>query len=236
MRKLGLGVGFVLLLSGCAKFPDVPPLPTSKRIIFEMTVAGKIRSGQEQDSAGLPYVYMVALRTSTDINPTEQGPVPVIASPWGNGFVAGNCTHFVWWNPELSPRYALYQFRDATLNEWFQIGVPVTYEEVPLGGKRIRFELDLTQLAPTPEDAAALQTLQVNFLTMDRIPSGVGGSKAWDALGDSRSVSEINSYINVPLRSSAIYDNRRLNNLEPQGDVADPDLDIIDWAVEVRLQ
>ncbi len=233
MKKLW--VLLALLLAGCAKFPGSGSTVAGTRLIFTMTVDGKFRSGEEEGSNGLPYVYMVALRISTDPNPPDQGPIPVISPPWGNGFVAGNATHFVWWNPQQSPRYSVYKFRDTSLNEYFQVGAPVNYVDVPRGGKRIQFELDLAQLAGSSELAAQLQSIQVNFLTMDRIPQS-GTQKFWDALGDSRTVTQLNSAITIPLRTSQLYTNERAGDLEPRGDQPDPDLDIVDWSVEVRLQ
>lgn len=225
----------VSLLMGCAKFPGGGPTVRTVRLIFTMTVDGKLRTGEEQGEGGLPYVYMVALRPSVDPNPTDQGPIPVIAPPWGNGFVSGVVTHFVWWNPLRSPRYGIYKFRDAALTEYFQTGVPVTYVDVQRGDRTLRFELDLTQIADSAEQARAFQSLQVNFLTMDRIPAS-GSEKLWDALGDGRLPSQVNSPITIPLTTSQVYDNQRALSLEPKGDVPDPDLDIVDWSVEVRIQ
>lgn len=232
-RGLAL-VGLAALAAGCARFPSTPPGEGSKLVVITMTVAGKLRTGQEEGSGGLPYVYMVALRPSFEANPIEQGPIPVIGPPWGNGFVAGTVTHFVWWNPQTLPRYQLYRFRDNLLNEYFVIGTPINFAEVPPEGRTLSFTLDLRQLVSDPNDVTRLQSLQLNFLTMDRIAQS-GNSKAWDALGNSRDPLEINSPVTIPLRSPGVFDNRRAGFLEPEGDTADPDLDIIDWSVEVRI-
>ena len=213
-----------LLLAGCAKVPDGAVVATTKRLIFTLRVQGEIRSD---------YGYFVALRPSLDLNPTTQGPIPVIAPPWGNGFVAGGVTHFVRWDPAQSPRYLIYQFRDTNLLDFFQIGVPINYVEVTPGAKEIKFEIDLSQLVTNPLDQ---QSIQVNFLTMNRVPSGNSGSKDWDSLGDSRLPQEINDYITIPLRTSGVYDNARFSDLEPSNDAPDPDLEITDFRVEVRLQ
>ncbi|HMS55676.1 MAG TPA: hypothetical protein PKA27_09780 [Fimbriimonadaceae bacterium] len=215
----------IAVVSGCAKLPDVGTGGTSKRLIFTLTVQGEIKSN---------YVYVIALRPSQELNPTTQGPIPVIAPPWGNGFVAGNCTHFVRWDPAQSPRYILYQFRDTNLIDFFQLGVPINYVDVTPGGKVLKFELNLDQIAPVNPEL--IQSVQVNFLTMDRVPSGTGGTKNWDALGDGRLPSEINEYITIPLRTSGVYDNTRFGDLEPSNDAPDPDLEITDFEVEVRLQ
>jgi hypothetical protein len=215
-------------VAGCAMLPEGGVTPTSKRLIVNVMMAGEINPN---------FVYIVAFRPSTNANPTTSGPVPVVAAPWGNGFVAGNCTYFVRWDPLQSPRYIVYKFTDDTMNAFFQTGVPVVYTDVGTGGKSLHFELDLTQLANSLADAQLLQSCQINFLTMDRVPQGTtGGSKAWDALGDSRLPSEINSYISVDLRGAGIYNNARYGGLEPEGDAPDPALDITEFSVEVRTQ
>lgn len=222
-------VAFLALVAlGCAKLPDTGGGGGGTRIAFTMRVAREIRQG---------YIYMVAIRPSTDPNPPEQGPIPVIAPPWGNGFVAGTVTHFVMWANTQSPRYLIYQFRPSTnLIEYFAIGAPVNYVDVNPGERLLRFEIDLTQIAPDAATAGTYQSLQVNFLTMDRIPQGTTGSKAWDALGDGRLPGEVNTPITIPLRTSGIYDNARFLDLEPAGDTPDPDLDMDDFIVEVRKQ
>ncbi len=243
MRKLSpnfnqartwLAAAALLGLSGCAKFPDVPDA-LGTRLIFTLNVSGTIRTGQEPGSNGIPYVYMVAMRTSTDENPTTQGPIPVIAPPWGNGFVAGNATHFVWWDPTAVSDYLLYRFLEVQLNNRVIVGVPVATENVGVGSTRIRFELLLTQLVENPVDAAALKSLQVNFLTMDRIPQS-GTQKEWDSLGNASIPTEVNEFIRIPLGRNGIYNNQTSNNLEPVGDQPNPELDISNWSVEVRIE
>lgn len=179
------------------------------------------------------YVYIVALNPSTEDNPTTQGPIPVIAPPWGNGFVAGQARYFVGYNFLIPGQFNLYRFVDANLNEYEFAGIPVVFEEVTPGTNRLRFELTLGQLASSAAEAATYRSLQINFLTMDRVPQS-GSAKSWDALGDGRLPSEINSPITVSLRFSRTYTNATFFNLEPRGDVADPDLDIVDFIVEVR--
>lgn len=220
-----LALALAALMSGCAKFPPDSSVLGTKRLVFTMTVSGQINPN---------YVYIFALRPSNLVNPTDTGPIPVIGPPWGNGFVAGNATYFVRWDPTTSPAFTLYQFQDLLLTQYFAIGVPVAYTDLLPNGKTLTFQLDLTQLAPTPSAAAAYQSIQVNFLTMNRVPQGTTGSKAWDALGNSTDPSQINDYITIPLTSNGIYNNTRFNNLEPTNDVADPDLDISDFSVEVR--
>ena len=217
----------LVLVAGCAKLPDTPVGTGGTRLAFTITLAREVNPS---------YVYMVALRPSEDDNPTEQGPIPVIAPPWGNGFVAGTVTHFVSWTNVQSPRYLIDRFRDAALIDYFALGAPVNYIDVLPGGKELRFEVDLTQIAPDAATATRYRSIQLNFLTNDRIPQGAVGTKNWDALGDGRLPGEVNTPITIPLRTSGTYDNARFLNVEPNGDVADPDLDIVDWKVEVRRQ
>ena len=228
-RRLGLVRATVLLLcvtlSSCAKFPASTGLISAKRVTFTFTVDGQINPN---------YVYIVALRPSDLLNPIDQGPVPSIAPPWGNGFVAGNCTYFVRWDPTTSPAYTIYQFRDAQLTQYFPMGIPVTYTDVLTGGRTIQFDLDLSQIATSPADADAYQSLQVNFLTMDRVPQGSTGNKVWEGLGDGNSPSQVNTWITIPLNTNGIYNNARYGNLEPKGDTPLPDIDIVDFSVSVR--
>lgn len=215
----------IALLSGCAKFPDTTT-SVGPRLVFTLNVNGQINSN---------YVYIFALNPVDTANQTTTGPIPVIASPWGNGFVAGNCRYFVKWDPTTSPRYTIYKFQDAQLTQYFAIGSPLNTVDVPTGGKQLKFEIALSQIADSPAQAGTYQTLQLNYLTMNKVPQGTDSGKAWDALGDGNSPSGINQWVNIPLTSSSLYNNQRFNNLEPSGDVADPDLDIIDWSVQVTL-
>lgn len=227
-----LTLGLALAMVGCAKLPDGGIGAGTTRLIFRMRLKSAVNPN---------FIYMVALRPSTDANPPEQGPIPVIAPPWGNGFVAGTATHFVEWANVLSPKYQIFQFRPGTdLIEYFSLGVPAAYTDVNPGvSTTIEFELNLAQIASSQAEADSFQTLQLNFLTMDRIPQGSIGSKNWDALGDGRLSTSINSPITIPLRVSGTYDNSTAQfiDLEPEGDVLqvdEPSLDIIDWSVEVR--
>jgi len=223
----------ILLLAGCAKFPGTADT-VGTRVVLSMKVDGRIRFGTESGQSGSPYIYIFALNPSEQDNPTNQGPIPVIAPPWGNGFVAGSCTHFVLWDPASSSPFTLYKFTNADLTQWSAVGVPINATLTQVGDAELRLEIALSQLAPSLADSQKFRSLQVNFLTMDRVPQ-TGTTKFWDALGDSTSVSTVNSWVTIPLRSSATFDNNRSGQIEPRGDQVDPDLDLIDWSVEVRL-
>jgi hypothetical protein len=229
LKRLLLLVSLAFVLAGCAKLPSGAAVPTTKRLVFRFTM---------QNPVNPAFFYYVALRPSTVENPPDQGPVPVVAPPWGNGIVAGNVNYFVQWSANNPPssRYMIYQFADANLINYFAIGVPINFIDVSGDGRTLQFELDLAQIAPSIDVANSYQSIQVNFLTQDNIPQGNSGSKNWDALGDSRSALQINSPITIPLRTSGTYTNTTFHNLEPSGDVVEPSLDIVDFSVEVRAQ
>jgi hypothetical protein len=236
MKKV-LALLVVVALVGCAKFPKNGSGALTKRLTFTMTVAGEINPN---------FIYIIALRPSNDVNPTTDGPKPVVGPPWGNGFVSGNATYFVRWDPLTSPAYILYKFQPGTdtgdpnnadLTQFAQVGTPIAFQDVPNGGRTIQFELDLSQIADSVDAANLFQSLQVNFLTMDKAPTGTTPvNKALDAIGDSRLPSQINDWLTIPLRTTGVFDNNHFSQIEPTGDVQDPDLDISDFSIEVRTQ
>jgi hypothetical protein len=229
-RAIAVGCA-MLALTGCAKFP-VTAATQHTRLIFTMTVAGHIRDGSQ--TAETPYIYLVAVNPSTDLFPTTQGPQPVIAPPWGNGLVAGGVTHFISYSLQQSPHYFIYKFTDPGLSTWGPVGAPLQFDE-PNGTATIRFEIDTSQIAPSLVNPDTLQSVQVNFLTMNRQPQGNDtGSKFWDALGNGTDPGSVNDYVRIPLTASQTFTNADFQDLEPQGDVPDPDLDIVNWSVEVR--
>ncbi len=232
MTRAVAALALALLAVGCARFPDQGSSQFTKRLLFTVTVDGKIRTGREEGSLGLPYIYIVALRLSTDPDPIDDGPLPVVV-PGGNGFVAGNATHYVLYNPLASPAYQIYQFRDASLNESFLTGTPINFVEPLLGERVLRFELDMAQLVAR-DQVDSIQSIQVNVLTMNnRDPQGSG--RLWDALGDGRDAGQVNTFLEFQTRQNRTFTNANQGNIEPTGDVADPDLDISDWSVELRL-
>lgn len=222
--RAGLVVLMAAGLAGCAKFPETGTGATATRVVFTLQFDREINRN---------YVYVVAINPSTADSPTVQGPIPVIAPPWGNGFVAGNATHFVGFNFLIPGQFNIYRFRDAVLNNYEFVGVPVTTEDVLPGSNRLRFEINVAQIAQSQAEAESFRSLQVNLLSMDRVPQS-GTGKVWDALGDGRLPSQINSPVVISLRASRIYTNASFFDLEPRSDAADPDLDLVDFTIEVR--
>jgi len=233
LRFLPLLLALALIPAGCAKFPTGGVIPDNKRIVFNLTVDGQLRTGTGPGQSGLPYVYLIALNLSTEDNPTTTGPIPVVV-PGGNGFVAGQATHFILWDPLASPQYQIFKFRDGTLNEWFQTGVPVVSTPTVEGDDQLNFQIDLSQLV-SAADVPTIRSIQANFLTMNN-RNVSGGGRNWDALGDSNLTTQINSPFTFRLNTSQTYNNSNQILREPVGDTLDPNLDISDWSIEVRLQ
>jgi hypothetical protein len=99
----------------------------------------------------------------------------------------------------------------------------------------LQFEIDLSQITPQGGDPALLQSVQVNFLTMNRRPQGNDtGQKIWDALGDGRTPNGVNEFVRIPLTTSRVWTNTDIDIEPPTSDCPDPDLDIVNWSVEVR--
>ncbi|MCC7229405.1 MAG: hypothetical protein IT203_03360 [Fimbriimonadaceae bacterium] len=230
-----------LLLAGCAKFPGSGATGNNTRVKITMTVAGVIKPN---------YIYVVAVRWAKANPPFDQnrGPIPVIASPWGNGIVAGRANIMMRWDAFQSPNYQLFRFTDpipdnqfptdgvAYLTQNVPIGIPLDYTDLVANGKTLEFTLDMSQIAPSTAEIPQIRSLQINFLTMDRVPQGNdNGSKFWDALGNGSSPSEIDNFLTIPVDRNGSYSNASNpdNFTEPQGDVPDPDLDIVNWTVQV---
>lgn len=223
-------IAVAVFAGSCAKYPSSGGGTGTKRLVISMTVAGQINPN---------YVYIVALNPSTQINPTNTGPVPVVAPPWGNGFVAGSCQYFVEYTPNSSPQFTIYQFVDTLLNNYIAVGTPVTYTPVVQGTHQIQFTIDLSQIAPDVATANSYQSLQLNMLTMDQVPRGVSGSKNFDSIGDDRTPNGINQWLTIPLTTTGTYSNATFGEIEPTGDVisdGDPDLDISDFSIQVFQQ
>ncbi|MBL8066259.1 MAG: hypothetical protein JNM34_10435 [Chthonomonadaceae bacterium] len=241
MRKLSknlvpFAAGLIALSFGCAKFPQTGDNLLTKRLVFTAKLSGKVRTGLTGGQQ--PYIYVFALRLSTDANPRDRGPVPV-TSFGGNGFVAGNCTHYVVFNPGSTNPYEIWQFQDTQLNNRFQTGVAINFED-PRGGGRpniLKFEIDMSQLVPAA-DVNSIQSVQCNILTMDRLALSSSGHD-WDAFGDGNIVSQDNTFLTFQTKSTRTISNTQ-TQLEPSSEDVrgsnDPDLDLRDWSVEIRLQ
>lgn len=219
----------VLFIWGCAKFPPGAGEGPTRRLRFFVELAAPVNPN---------YVYIVALNDANDPTGALGGPIPVISRPWGNGFVAGKATHFVRYDGfQPGGGYALYRFTDLqNLLTWVFVGVPVNFVTPGPDDRFLDFEIDLSQIRRPPQDPMDVRFLQINILTMDRVPTDPNDprEKIWDAFGDSRNPASINDYITIDIQTDRVIRSSDFPNLEPPGDVGDPSLDIIDWRIEVR--
>jgi hypothetical protein len=262
MRRIRFGLlAAAALACACAKFPDSGINDEFTRITFRMKVAGKINTTLDDDGTTY-YIYDVAIRATPELNPEDQlAPVPVVASNNPNGRMAGSPTHFVEFdslNPNSAEPFILYRFAlqsevpnpsDPTnpinLNSFARTtrGRIVNFQNLSEDPSVLQFDIFVNQLADDDTAARLLTSLQVNFLTMSRLSTGVGGTRALDSIGDNRVPSEFNRYIKIDLRQNGVTDNRTgiTTGIEPTGDiyptgVQDPDLDIVDWSIEVHRE
>jgi hypothetical protein len=228
-----------LLTAGCARGPSGGTSPgAGARLILTMTVAGHIRPD---------YFYFVLFNT-TNTPEKSPGPIPVVAAPWGNGFAAGEFTQFMRYDAsQPNSGYGLYAVvPGSNLRGFTSLGAPVQFTPIGPGDNTLQFSVSLAQLATAAIPVSDINTVQVNFLATDRIPVDPNdpNPKQFDALGDARQPGGVNNPITISTVQSALYQNSD-TNLEPAGDVMEagngtfvnvnnPDLDIVNWSIEVR--
>jgi hypothetical protein len=216
---------FLLFAPGCAQTPAGVVGPPPRQLILTMTVAGEIAPED---------FYYLALDFSGD---PAKGPVPVIGPPWGNGWGAGSITHYVLIHGNQAQ---VYRFRPGTnLLEADFLGSPFDYRP-PINSGTMSVTLDLdTLIDPT----SSVTFTNVNFINTDRVDVDprFTGPKLVDAFGDNGT-----RFVPIPIRTNRVFTNRDFSDAgEPPGDVLlvpdriptnAPNLDIINWQIEVRRQ
>lgn len=227
--KLALSVCLLVAanLWGCARFPP-EGRAESKRLIVQFSVAGRIRPD---------YFYFILIDNDDDPVGVD-GPIPPVAPPWGgNGFATGSFQHFIEYNGALPfGGFLVFRVLDPDRLQVFQpLGPPIVGQLSP-DGKTISVTIDFATIARSAQQPGDIRVLQVNIIATDRTPKDPTDTslKMWDALGDSRQF--VNSYITLQTDTDRVIRNVD-TRLEPQGDVVngnDPDLDIVDWQIEVR--
>lgn len=185
-----------------------------------MTVAGQINPN---------YFYYVAI--DNDGDPTD-GPLAVAGPPWGNGWGGGSITSYVLYNrTEPIQGYSVYQIPPNTdLLGKVRVGPPISALTVPPGGNTLQFTIDLSQIANELIPVSLITNLDINFINVTEpvLDPNYTGDRPFDGLGDLGG-----DYINVVTTTPRTYNNSTTRN-EDAGDVIDPDLDIIDWSIEVQ--
>lgn len=210
----------IALVSGCAKFPETSTPSTGKRLIITMTVAGEIDP---------TYHYYVAFDTSGTPTP---GPLPVVGSPWGNGWGTGNITNYVVYD-RLQPQggYAVYRIVPGTnLLGNVLVGPPLSSILPVAGTNKLSFTIDLGQLVTPTTTLDQISLINVNFITTDILPLSPDfpGPKYYDGLGERG-----NDFVTISINTDQTYSNSQ-SNIERAGDVPLPNLDIVDWSIEIQ--
>jgi len=203
-----------------------------------MTVAGNIS----------PNDFYFVLFNATNNPVQSQGPIPVVASPWGNGFAAGQFTGFVRVDgSQPNGGYGVYSvIPNTNLQTFSYLGSPINTTPVTGSSTFIQFTIPLSQLATSSLPASSITAVQMNFINTDRIPIDPNdpNTKEFDALGDARIPSQVNDPVTIPVQQAGTYNNSTSLNKEPEGDVttcgngvfqtvSNPNLDIVDWTVQV---
>jgi hypothetical protein len=218
-------LGLLPLTTGCAHTPGGTATIPQRELILTMTVAGIIAPDD---------FYYLALDFSGD---PAKGPLPVVGSPWGNGWGTGSITHYVSIHGNQAQVFRIQP--GTNLLQSVLLGPPFDYQP-PLNGPTLTVTLDLdTLVAPT----SGITTVNVNYITTDQVvvDPRFNGPKLVDAFGLDGS-----HYITIPIGNSRVFTNNDFpTKIEGPGDVLlvpqrvpanAPNLDIVDWQIEVRLQ
>jgi len=216
-RLWGAVVVCSLALGGCARSPATGGGgQVTDRLVIDLWVQGVINDS---------FYYYVAFDDDGD---SSDGPIPVISSPWFNGWGTGSFTLFV--------EYHLGQFRvfshvdngDGTFTET-DAGPPFEFR-LPAGGERrqLSFTLDYKARFPTDPD-----TLDINFITTNELilDPNLQIENTYDALGPTG-----NDYLSIQTQTNATFSNVNAAIREMAGDVALDDLDLVDWRIQVLRQ
>jgi hypothetical protein len=233
------GAMLIILLSvGCAKFPSNGVPQTGKRLIVTMTVNGQINPNYHYYIA----FYTLALDPAAQLS---QGPVPVVSGPgWGNGWGTSatpssqGMQTYVVYDANQPQGYGVYQIaKDTNLLGKTYVGPPISYVTPPAGSNKLQFTLDLSQLAiptfltTTDEVNSLIDQINVNFITTNIVPSSTafdGSGRFYDGLGLTG-----NTFEPIYIKSTQSNSNTK-THVEDAGDVPLPDLDIIDWSIEIQ--
>jgi hypothetical protein len=233
--------------AGCARYPENRDTGPGKQILVTLRVRGRV----QPPDALQPYYYFVLINRTDNL--TDPGPVPVVSTPWGNGFAAPaqagaqGFVGFVRFDRFQPQGYGVYRVAvingqlDNPVNNRFEyLGPPDAFAPIDAGDATLSFRLDLARL-PNPD----ARYLQFNLLATNNIPFASDdpfAPKLWDALGDG-TTGEINVPVTIDTTQNTVRTNANSGQIEPERDVRErldgprvdePNLDIVDWSVEIR--
>ncbi|MGO8670585.1 MAG: hypothetical protein ACLQVD_04355 [Capsulimonadaceae bacterium] len=231
-------------IAGCGA-PSSSSQSNGPQLLVNMTVEGDINPAD--------YYFVLFNVTNTPVQST--GPAPVITSPWGNGFASGDITAFMLFDQTAqNSGYQMFAVAPGSNDLTFTpLPPPTSSAPVTFGtSQTLSFEIPISALATAAIPASKITTIQVNFLATDQIPpTGYTGNKLFDALGDGRILSQVDSAITITATPGQSYND---TPQEPAGDVMETgpgvyqnvsdstaqtnggtvaDLDIVTWSVQV---
>jgi hypothetical protein len=215
----------LLLAAGCANTPSGVTGPPPRELILTLTVAGVISPDN---------FYFLALDFSND---NSTGPLPIFGPPWGNGWGTGAITHYVRIHGNQAEVYRIQP--NTNLLQSVFLGRPFDFQ-IPVNGSTASVRLDLDTLVL---GSSSIDMVNVNYITTDQVnvDPRFTGPKLVDGFG-----ADGTRYLTIPIRTSRVFTNHDFGApLEPAGDVLlvpdhvpanAPNLDIVDWQIEVRIQ
>ena len=250
--KVKLSALVLLAVAGCARAPS--GAVTGRRIIVTLTFDDSVK--------GL-FQYFFLIRNANDPSGVN-GPVPVIAPPYLNGFATGinsasaAFTDFVEYSTAQRAQplsgYALYHvplgINGNPNNNIFQFRGEPDVAHPPNGGKTISFELRMASIQPSPGEAdpnngQSPQFLQINVVattTTPIDPQTVDPTKFLDAFGD-QSAGVFTAFATIDLRTANTYISNNIPGdprYEPSNDtwphLSDPAIELVQWTVQVIPQ
>ncbi len=251
--RCGLAGLCLLLLPiwGCARAPA--SAGSGVRLVVTLRFNGPINDN---------YQYFVLLRNAADAS-GQNGPVPVIAPPYFNGFATGQNTATAGFTDMVeysrvqrqftTSGYCLYHLPggisgDPNANVFEPRGEP-DRAQGPAGSAVLQFELDLSRLQPgatepDPNNGERPRYLQVNVLattTTPNDPVNLDTAKVIDALGDQRPGSgTFNMHVTIDTATNRVYNSSQSPGdtfYEPDLDTyptaSDPAIDLLSWSIQV---
>ena len=223
----------IIFSFGCAKSPEHKE-ETGSQIIVEFKVKGKINI-TDRDEKNLLRNYFIAI--NCDNSDGSYGPLPVVykapgAYGWGNGWGTSDkatqskgITSFLEYNIDNSEGN-IYKIIPGTQLRQYSSPIIPTSCSLTDDGKGIRTVFDFSDLETESISADNIKKLQINFITNNLIISNTTENtpgRRYDALGPKGS-----DFIDIETDRSYTY-----TGTDDEGDVADEDLDIIKWSVQV---
>ncbi len=244
-----LAILTLLALSvSCARYPPGQNGLSGHRLVVTLTFQAPINS---------LYYYYFLINNAGDMN--APGPVPVLGTPYGNGFATGSgdggkgFTDFVLF---YGGSYRVYHVQDnPNAGNFIETGRPVSSVMPDLNdpntANKLQFTIDMSQLQYDTNGRPlsmppTIRWLQVNVVATNIVPHDATEpvAKIVDSLGDNRAnpggtfqiidMSQNSTYSNANASGTSVY--------EPTGDVVGAtgdqgaELDLTDWSFQVQNQ